>query len=186
MLRPATDGDNVNMSPPPKYARVERERRFLLDRFPNTAGVLRIRRIADHYIDGTSLRLRKQTEDNRPAVYKLTQKVVAPGLGAQQGFITNMYLDENEFRILTQLPGGQIVKTRHSVAPFGIDVFEGELQGLVLAEVEFDSTSDADALRVPPFAVREVSTDQRFTGGRLVRASREELRAWLWESGIRI
>jgi hypothetical protein len=35
-----------------KYARIERERRFLLDRFPS-ADVVRIRHITDRYIDGT-------------------------------------------------------------------------------------------------------------------------------------
>ncbi|MGP0076379.1 MAG: hypothetical protein ACLPWF_31070 [Bryobacteraceae bacterium] len=40
-----------------KYARIERERRFLLDRFPVAASVVGIRRITDRYIDGTGLRL---------------------------------------------------------------------------------------------------------------------------------
>jgi CYTH domain-containing protein len=179
-------GENVRMSSQPKYARIERERRFLLDGFPKKADVIRIRRITDHYIDGTSLRLRKQSEYDGPTVFKLTQKIPAPGPGAQQGLITNIYIDENEFRILAQLSASQLTKTRHSVPPFGIDVFEGDLEGLILAEIEFASTLDADALRIPSFVVREVSTDNRFTGDRLVRASRQEIRAWLQESGIRI
>ena len=169
-----------------KYARVERERRFLLDGFPTKADVVRIRRITDHYIDGTSLRLRKQTEDDGRTVFKLTQKIPEPGPGAQQGFITNMYIDENEFRVLAQLSARQLTKTRHSVPPFGIDVFEGELEGLVLAEIEFASTLDTDVLTIPSFVVREVSTDNRFTGGRLARSSPQEIRAWLRESGIRL
>ena len=39
------------MQRPHKYARIERERRFLLDRFPS-ADVVRIRHITDRYIDG--------------------------------------------------------------------------------------------------------------------------------------
>lgn len=58
-----------------KYARIERERRFLLDRFPS-ADVVRIRHITDRYIDGTCLRLREQTDDSGPAVFKLTQKIL--------------------------------------------------------------------------------------------------------------
>lgn len=165
----------------PKYAKVERERRFLLNGFPDKVDVIRIRRITDRYIDGTSLRLRKQSDGDGPTVFKLTQKIAAPGPGAQQGFITNLYIDENEFRILAQLPARQLTKTRHSVPPFAIDVFEGELEGLVLAEIEFASPAHADALKIPWFAVREVSSDNRFTGGRLVRASGEEIRAWLQE-----
>src|SRR5579862_7940610 len=115
-----------NKSSIEKYARVERERRFLLERFPDSADVVRIRHIRDRYIDGTSLRLRHQTEHSKPAVYKLTQKIPAPGRGAQQGFLTNIHLDESEFCVLDQLAGRQIAKTRHSAPPFGIDVFEGE------------------------------------------------------------
>jgi CYTH domain-containing protein len=174
------------MPPQRRYARIERERRFLLAGLPNHAEITRVRRITDRYLDGTSLRLRQQTEDNSPTVFKLTQKIPAPGPGAQKGFITNMYLDEAEFRVLEQIPARQITKTRYSVPPFGIDVFEGELKGLILAEIEFDSALDADALRIPPFVVREVSADNRFTGGRLVSASHQEIRTWLQESGIRI
>lgn len=174
------------MSSQPKYARIERERRFLLNDFPRKADIVRIRRITDRYIDGTSLRLREQREDKGSTIFKLTQKIPAPGPGAQQGFITTMYIDENEFRVLAQLPSRQLTKTRHSVPPFGIDVFEGPLEGLVLAEIEFDSAPADDAVTIPSFIVREVSTDNRFTGGRLVRASRHEMQAWLRECGIRI
>lgn len=167
-----------------KYARIERERRFLAERFPADAGVTRIRRIADRYLDGTTLRLRHQSEERGPAVFKLTQKIPARAAGAQQGFITTMYITEAEYRVLAALPAQTLRKTRYSVPPFGIDVFEGALQGLVLAEAEFDSASAADAQGMSPFLVREVSDDDRFTGGRLVRASREDVRNWLSEYDI--
>ena len=168
-----------------KYARVERERRFLLEQFPKNADVVGIRRLNDRYIDGTTLRLRKQSKDGGPTVFKLTQKIPARADGAQRGFITSMYLSESEFSLLAQLPAKTLSKTRYSVPPFGIDVFEGALEGLLLAEAEFDSASEAEAFPVPSFALREVSSDERFTGGELVRASRQEMLAWLLEFGIR-
>ena len=167
-----------------KYARIERERRFLLHGFPGNADVVRIRRIMDRYIDGTTLRLREQSDEGRATVFKLTQKIALPGSGAQQGFITTMYLTEDEFRVLAQLPAKPLRKTRYSVPPFGIDVFEDLLEGLVLAEAEFDSALEADALTLPDFMVREISTDDRFTGGQLARASRQEIQTWLSEFGI--
>jgi CYTH domain-containing protein len=97
-----------------------------------------------------------------------------------------MYLSEDEFRIFAQLSAKQLSKTRYSVPPFGIDVFEGTLQGLIVAEAEFESAQDADSLTLPSFIVREVSADPRFTGGRLVRASRQEIQAWLSEYGIKL
>jgi hypothetical protein len=76
------------VQPPSKYARIERERRFLLDHFPSSANVVRARRITDRYIDGTGLRLREQSDDSGPTVFKLTQKIPVRASGAQQGFIT--------------------------------------------------------------------------------------------------
>ena len=170
---------NVN-----KYGRIERERRFLLARFPADANVVRIRRITDRYIDGTTLRLREQTDDNGPRVFKLTQKLPARADGAQQGFITSMYLTEDEFRVLAQLSAKTLSKTRYSVPPFGIDRFEGTLEGLLIAEAEFDSAAAADALTLPSFICHEVSSDPRFSGGQLVCASRQDVRTWLSEYGI--
>lgn len=167
-----------------KYARIEWERRFLVGRFPDSAAVARIRQIKDLYIDGTGLRLREQSESGRPTVFKLTQKIPASTRGAQQGLITNIYVAAEEFRVLGQLPGKRLSKTRYSVPPLGIDVFEGELQGLCLAEAEFESAPEADALRIPSFLLAEVTNDKRFTGGELVRGSRGEIQTWLAEYGI--
>ena len=170
-----------------KYARIERERRFLLDRLPINADVARRRRITDHYIDGTTtLRLREQREQTGLATFKLTQKRPARAGGAQQGLITSMYLTEDEFHVVAQLPAQTLNKTRYSLPPFGIDVFEDALEGLILAEAEFDSAAEADAFLVPSFVVREVSTDDRFTGGKLIRASRHDIQIWLSEYGIRL
>jgi CYTH domain-containing protein len=172
-------------APPSKYARIERERRFLLAQFPSTENVERIRRIADRYIDGTTLRLREQGDDGGPTVFKLTQKIPARASGSEQGFITTMYLTKEEFGVLAHLSAQTLHKTRYSVPPFGIDVFEGTLEGLLLAEAEFDSSSAAAALTLPSFILREVTEDERFTGGQLVRASRGDVETWLLEYGIR-
>src|SRR6516165_581582 len=64
---------NENM-PQEKYARIERERRFLLAQFPSSATVVRDRRITDNYIEGTTLRLRKQCYSDGLTTFKLTQK----------------------------------------------------------------------------------------------------------------
>ena len=172
------------MLPLSKYARIEWERRFLLSSFPSREKVIRTRRISDRYIEGTRLRLRWQNDDDEKPVFKLTQKIAGGTVRGQQGLITTMYLTDDEFNVLATLPAKQLTKVRHSVPPFGIDVFEGVLSGLVLAEAEFNSADEASALALPSFIVCEVSDDARFTGGSLVRASREELANWLTEYGI--
>jgi len=97
-----------------------------------------------------------------------------------------MYLTEDEFQLLANLPAKILRKTRYSVPPFGIDVFEDALTGLVLAEAEFNSAEDASALSLPSFIVREVTEDLRFTGGELVRVSRQELEKLLAEFQIKM
>jgi CYTH domain-containing protein len=177
-------GQNVKMGQKYKYARIERERRFLVYRFACESNVIRIRRIHDRYIDGTRLRLRAETEAGHDPVFKLTQKIPERGSGAQQGLVTTMYLSKDEFFVFAQLPAKELTKTRYSVPPFGVDVFGGELDDLILAEAEFDAAAEADSLEFPAFIAHEVSADDRFTGSALVRTSRAQLRAWLSEYGI--
>jgi len=169
-----------------KYARIEWERRFLLDRFPGQAIVTRVRRIEDRYIDGTTLRLRQQRDDDGQIAFKLTQKLADKGAGARQELITSMYLTATEFGMLANLPAKVLTKSRHSVPPFGIDVFDGVLSGLVLAEAEFRSGVEVPTLALPTFIGPEVSDDPRFTGGRLAAVSREELKYWLTQYGIEL
>ncbi len=172
------------MSSESKYARIEWERRFLVDRFPTEAKVTHVRRIVDRYIDGTRLRLRQMIESDGTEVLKLTQKISERATGARQGLITNMYLSREEFDVLTKLPAKVLAKTRHSVRPFGIDVFDGTLDGLIMAEAEFSSDEEASSLVIPSFVHEEVTDDSRFTGGSLVAATRDELRTWLADYGM--
>lgn len=167
----------------PKYARIEWERRFLLTRFPEDVDVVCTRRIVDRYLRGTRLRLRRMEGRGEP-VLKLTQKIPSGMGNAQQGLITSIYLTEDEYAVLEKLPANLLSKVRHSVLPYGIDIFEGELRGLVLAEAEFDSEGESKTLSLPSFLVNEVTGDQRFTGGRLASATRSELQSWLTEYGL--
>ena len=172
------------MRPESKYARVEWERRFLLHNFPAGEKVTRIRRINDRYIESTTLRLRQQSDNDGETVFKLTQKLPGGMARGEQGMITSMYLTREEFSVLATLSAKELTKVRHSVPPFGIDVFEGALSGLVLAEAEFHSATEASALVLPSFIVAEVSDDRRFTGGSLATSSRQELEKWLAEHGV--
>ena len=138
-----------------KYAVVERERRYLLDRLPDLPDA-RLLRITDTYLDGTRLRLRRVEEDGCDVVLKLGQKVPVPDGIAH----TTTYLSEVEFDLLSGLPGQPLTKTRHLHDGWAVDVHPS---GLVLAETGDD--------REPPFPyVREVTDEVGFTGGGLAGA----------------
>jgi len=176
----ANAADILNPSAPPdksrKYALPERERRFLLACLPDNPVIVRTARITDHYLLGTRLRVRHTVEaadGSTRVVYKFTQKVPAPD--GSPGLITTVYLDQAEYDALTTLPARQLRKTRYSIPPFGIDVFDPPLHGLTMAEIEFPSEAAFHAFAPPSFAVAEVTNDIRFTGGRLVTTTRDAL-----------
>jgi CYTH domain-containing protein len=94
---------------------------------------------------------------------------------------TTIYLTRTEFDLLASLPTDGLTKRRSSVAlPDGarmsVDVFDGELAGLILAEIELADDDAVATFAPPPWILAEVSDDERFTGGRLARTSRSELR----------
>ncbi|MGW4913749.1 hypothetical protein [Streptomyces sp. NPDC004270] len=170
---------------PGKYARVERERRFLLAEPPTPSTITVTRLITDRYLVGTRLRLRRADFSDGRCERKLTQKVPHSRPGGVQGLITNTYLSPTEYDLLASLPAAVLSKTRFSVPPLGVDVFDGPLRGLVLAEAEFTTDEEAQSFVPPSECVAEVTDDARFTGGRLVETSRQELLGWLAEYGLR-
>lgn len=168
-----------------KYARVERERRFLLAGPPSPSAVTGSRRITDRYLPGTRLRLRRVDYDDGGACeFKFTQKLPADPPGFVQGLITSTYLSTAEYDLLASLPAAVLSKTRLSVPPLSVDVFDPPLHGLVMADVEFRTDKEAQSFPRPPAAVAEVTDDPRFTAGNLVQARRHDLLAWLAEYGI--
>jgi CYTH domain-containing protein len=168
-----------------KYSRVERERRFLLGLPPPPSAVTASRRITDRYLPGTRLRLRRVDHLSGEACeFKFTQKVPAGRPGYVQGLITNTYLSATEYDLLATLPAEVLSKTRLSVPPLSIDVFDPPLHGLVMADAEFPTDEAVRSFVPPPEAIAEVTDDIRFTGGNLVRTRRLDLLAWLAEFGI--
>ncbi|MDQ2815296.1 MAG: hypothetical protein M3Z75_26495 [Actinomycetota bacterium] len=169
---------------PGKYARIERERRFLLTGLPSGEQPAHGRNIIDHYLIGTSLRLRCVLRPGGDQ-YKLTQKIPAAQPGPVQGLITSIYLSKAEHdQLVAALPGQRLAKTRYSIPPLGIDVFDPPLHGLVTGEAEFGTDAEMLAFQPPDYVHAEVTDDPRFTGGRLAVTPREDLISWLTQYGI--
>jgi CYTH domain-containing protein len=148
---------------------VEIERKFLvpaapddLDRHPSSAieqGYLAIDR------DGTEVRIRR-----RDGAAVLTVK----SGGSLARVEEELALDDRAFERLWPLTAGRrIEKVRHLV-PAGapglvieLDVYGGDLAGLVVAEVEFPSEADAGAFAAPAWLGPDVTGDARFKNQRL-------------------
>src|SRR5216684_7832235 len=94
--------DQNTILPESKYARVERERRYLLQDLPQ--GLMRASphvQITDNYITGTRLRLRKVRDpQTNKWTLKLTQKFAPNPKDLSRTVITNVYLDAREYNML--------------------------------------------------------------------------------------
>lgn len=156
---------NRNLAPQAgKYARYELERRWLLERLPEGADAGSM--IVDRYIEGTRLRLRHAEPPHEQ--FKLSQKEAPAPPDYALTVITTIYLTSREYDVFAALPARELCKRRHHSGRYSIDVFGGELEGLILAETEFPSEEEMRAHPIPDFAVRDVSDDVRYTGGWLV------------------
>jgi len=147
-----------------KYGRIERERRFLLDQIPPGEPTRRVD-IHDRYILNSRLRLRKMTSEDGSIAFKLARKLPPHAPGAL--VMGNLYLDEGEYTLLNSLPAHDVLKRRLLFDGWGVDVFDGALDGLILAERESDDP-EALARMTPPFAfIREVTGEIPYRGGTL-------------------
>ena len=157
-----------------RYARVEREQRWVLSEVP--AAVTDPVAITDLYLPGTRLRLRRM-EAGPTTVYKLGQKVRPDPQDPETVRLTNLYLSREEYETVAALGGAEVRKTRWRWRPaqrtLAVDEFAGALVGLVLAEVELDPQEPRMAS--PPSAIADVTDDDRFSGGTLATTSADAL-----------
>ena len=113
-----------------KYARIERERRFLLAALP--AGLepdAGYQQFEDLYFPGTSLRLRRVTSPAGDVVeLKLNQKLPHDSNAPSHRIVASVYLPAADFGLLGSLPGRRLVKRRYAFpwrgVGFGVDVFQ--------------------------------------------------------------
>ena len=182
--------DQNTVVPESKYARVERERRYLLQDLPE--GLTRADphlQITDNYITGTRLRLRKVREPrtNKWTV-KFTQKFAPNPEDLSRTLITNTYLNALEAETISMFNANEIRKNRYHFEfegrKFSVDMFLGDLFGLVLAEVAFDADEEMDRFPKPVFALADVTDDPFFTGGSLCELSFAQVRQHIKDRGL--
>ena len=116
--------------------------------------------------DGTEVRVRR-----RDANAWLTVKSGGGRVRVEE----EIEIDSNRFERLWPLTEGRrIEKTRYEI-PAGddlvieLDVYTGDLAGLVTAEVEFGSEEDAEAYVAPDWLGPDITEDLRYKNQRLAR-----------------
>jgi CYTH domain-containing protein len=174
-----------------KYACYEFERKFLLKKIPfvvnpltkrenhelslkDTSAFIPSKHIEDRYFLGTSLRLRIIWDDEGTVLKrKLTQKYISPEGHPSKTIITTLYLTEEEAHVFLSLEGAFLRKTRYTWndkgVSYAIDLFKGPLQGLILAEVEFETEKQMKDFKTPFKDWIEVTNNLKYTGGSLAQ-----------------
>ena len=138
---------------------LEIERKFLLKFMPDLDSEEALKLRQGYITTGrTEVRLRSDGKCNT-----LTCKR-GEGLVRQEYEIS---VTDDQFDALWPLTDGcRISKTRHRLGHHGktieIDVYEGSLRPLMVAEVEFDSESESQEFQIPDFIGREVTDDHRY------------------------
>jgi adenylate cyclase len=142
---------------------MEIERKFLVAERPDLRRTERVE-IEQGYLaladggGGAEVRLRRKGDD-----LLLTVKGGAGRTRTEE----EIELDRERFESLWQLTEGRrVAKTRHLISygelEIELDVYSGELDGLLVAEVEFPDEQAADAFEAPEWFGEEVTGNQSY------------------------
>ncbi len=151
---------------PPRSV-VERERKFLVDRPPVDVAPSSTVRLRQGYLaadESRSVRVRDADDDG----CTLTVKA---GSGVERTEL-EWPIERHEFEAAWPHTEGRRIEKRRSRIPLGdhvieLDVFAGDLDGLVMAEVEFDSVEASVLFEPPAWFGRDVTDDGRYTNASL-------------------
>lgn len=149
---------------------LERELTFLIKEIPAGLADCVSKEMVDLYIPASSnhphTRIRKNGE-----AYEFTNKKPIHDGDASQQLERTVILDQDEFQALQSADGKKIEKTRYYYAENGyqyeIDVFGGDLTGLVLVDVEFDDDESQQQFVMPDWCLGDVTQETFVAGGML-------------------
>jgi len=146
----------------------EVERKFLVREVPSLGEGTALRQAYLAVDGGVEVRVRDQGGE-----HVLTVK---GGRGLRRAEV-EVAIGSDEFDELWALaPDRRIVKTRHRVAVGDhvaeVDVYAGSLEGLVVVEVEFATTEDAESFDPPPWFGEELTNDPRWSNATLATSGR--------------
>ena len=146
---------------------VEIERKFLVENDAWRAQVNDSMRIRQAYLasnGGASVRIRLIGDEAARLTIKSADKAGGPALSRSE--FEYAVPPEDALAMLDLRTGRIIDKTRHLIPArngrtWEVDVFAGDLEGLVLAEIELESADEA--IDLPDWIGREVTGDQGYS-----------------------
>ena len=146
---------------------MEIERKFLPKKLPEHLENYEMHRIEQGYLNTDPVvRIRRSDDD-----YYLTYK--SKGLLSREEY--NLPLNAESYEHLKPKADGRVIEKRRYLIPFDskltveLDVFEGDLAPLILAEVEFESEEDANAFIPPAWLGEDVTCDTHYHNSTMSR-----------------
>lgn len=146
---------------------MEIERKYLISKLPADLNIVRTRRIEQAYLcTAPVVRIRRDNGE-----YMLTYK--SKGLMVREEYNLPLTLESYE-HLKTKADGRIISKTRHEIPLenglfIELDVFEGDLAPLMLAEVEFPDEETANAFTPPAWFGEDVTFSTLYHNSTLSR-----------------
>lgn len=145
---------------------MEIERKFLVKMLPDNLASYPFRQLEQGYLStGPVVRVRKDNDK-----YELTYK--GKGMMVREEY--NLPLTKESYEHLKAKADGRIITKKRFLIPYGeytieLDVFEGDLAPLVLAEVEFPSEEAADSFTAPDWFGKDVTFSKQYHNSTLSR-----------------
>ncbi len=151
---------------------MEIERKFKILNLP-ALSEYKYHDIEQAYInDNPVIRVRKEDD-----TYYITYK--GGGMLAREEY--NLPLNKESYDNLSGFTKHRIISKRRYLIPYGnhtieLDVFKGELDGLIIAEVEFDSVEEANDFLAPDWFGEDVTYDKHYHNSNLCRMDEATLK----------
>ena len=146
---------------------IEIERKFLVCEIPFDLSEYKSFEITQGYISFTpEIRIRKKGHE-----FIYTEK----GEGDVSRPENNKPINEEKYEILRNAVQGNLIeKTRYEI-PLGnnltaeLDIYHGQLEGLITVEVEFDTHEDEQSFIAPDWFGKDVTFDRRYKNKNLAQ-----------------
>ncbi len=161
---------------------IELERTFLLKNIPPDMEKCESIEIIDIYIPRTAnhpvLRIRKKGD-----VFEITKKEPVKKNDVSEQYEKTIPLSEEEFNELAQIKGKRLRKKRYFY-PFQrkiaeIDIYLDDLEGLGLADIEFNNKKEKDKFQIPDFCLVDITQEKFIAGGMLAGKKYSDIQSFL-------
>ena len=147
---------------------IELERTFLVKRIPDELKNCESKEIIDIYLpkEERHPKLRIRKNGNK---FEITKKEPETQGDFSKQVEYTIPLKEKEFISLSKIDGKKIHKIRYyykyndQIAE--IDLFLGELKGLIIADFEFENEDEKNNFEIPDFCLAEVTQEEFIAGG---------------------